>query len=75
MDTARHDVPLSVFPFLVELWGPGADRRARATWYSYVIQPGPMQIPGLGLGTWVRITYADGSVEIEPPPGATMADW
>lgn len=66
---AVHDLPAGKFPFTVEFWTADADRRGPATWTGTADGPGGMQIPGLGAGTWCRITFADGERVVQPPPG------
>lgn len=75
MESTIHDLPRSSFPFTVELWEAGADRRDAPTWRTTVPGPGVMKVPGFGPGTWARISYADGSVEISPPPGCGEAEF
>lgn len=69
MPYAFYDLPASDFPFTVEFWEAGADRRGPATWTTTVEAPSTLHIPGFGPGTWCRVTFPDRQY-IEPPPGA-----
>ncbi len=67
---AFADVPAVAYPLTIEMWGPGADRAGAPTWQVTADGPGAIDIPALGMGTWVRVTYADGRSNVMPPPNA-----
>lgn len=70
-----HDLPATAFPFTVAIWAAGADRRDEPTWSAVCASPGGVQIPAMGEGAWTRVSFADGDVQIVPPPGARVEDF
>lgn len=74
MPISFHELPRKDFPFTVEFWEAGADRRGPATWSTTVREPGTLVVPGFGPGTWCRMTFPDWQ-QIEPPPGERVEDF
>lgn len=70
-----HSIPADYYPFTVEFWEAGADRRGEPTRFHKITGPGVIEIEGLGDGTWTRVVFANGEVMIEPPPGEDARDF
>lgn len=70
--TAFHDLPADSFPFTIEFWAAGVDRRGPATFKAECTEPGHVQIPALGEGVWTRITFPHGA-QVVPPAGEDPA--
>lgn len=73
--TAFHDIDVEDFPVTFELWKTGADRTGPPTWQTTLSDPGAVDIPALGSGTWARVTLGSGVVQIGAPPGADPKDF
>lgn len=70
-----YDFKRTEYPITFELWAPGVDRSGPPTWTTTVTDAASVEIPGLGRGTWGRITFGDGRVEIATPPGEDPANF
>jgi hypothetical protein len=74
-ETSFHSLSADTFPMTVEYWVAGADRRGAPSEQYRVDGPGVLEVPGLGPGTWCRVTLGTGEVIIEPPPGERVEDF
>ncbi len=66
MTAARFvDIPLSDFPFVIEIFRVGLPDAEELLYRVEVTGPGAVDIPGFGAGgpVMVRMSYPDGRVE------------
>lgn len=70
-----RDLPASAFPFTIEIWAAGADRRGEPSWMTVCEGPGGVLIPAMSAGAWTRLSYADGSVCVVAPQGYADSDF
>lgn len=75
IELSSHDIHPDDFPLTVEFWAASADRRLAPTWKATISEPGVLRVPGIGPGTWTRLTMGTGDVFIEPPPGQREEDF